>query len=642
MNLIQINNLTKEFNGKTLFKNVNLTISDKNKYALIGQNGAGKSTLIKIILGIESSTAGKVITNNQIKIGYLPQNPNFNSQKTVWDEMLDAVQDLVSEEKEINRLEKVIAQGSENPDYQKALNKYDYLQNDFLNKNGYAYSSNIRSMLHIFHFKQEDYNRKVNSFSGGQKTQLAFIKLLLQNPDLLILDEPTNHLDIDTLVWLEDYLTNYSGAVLIVSHDRFFLDKVVDNIYDLRNKTISFYKGNYSSYLQQYDQRLQTQIKQYNKQQKEINKLQTFINKNIVRSSTSKQAQARRKKLEKMEVIQAPQTKNRQMHISFSPNENSGKEVLKVENLSIGYNNQILANNINFLIKKQHIVGIIGPNGIGKSTLLKTIMHSINPLNGSIKLGANVSIGYYDQEQLNLNNKKTVLNEVWDDHPLLPETDIRNILGSFLFSGDDVKKYVSELSGGEKARLSLTKLSLNHDNFLILDEPTNHLDIDARQILENTLVNFSGTILFVSHDRYFINQIATDIIEINNNSAKFYPGNYNDYLIEKEKELNNSNNKNSKEHNYKTNKENKPIDKEKQREIRKIKRQIDQKEKIINEATKIKKNIESQMQNPQFSSDIKKLTDLQTKLNEQTKIIDENENEWLDLSNKLEQLNLNN
>lgn len=642
MNLIQINNLTKEFNGKTLFKNVNLTISDKNKYALIGQNGAGKSTLIKIILGIESSTAGKVITNNQIKIGYLPQNLNFNSQKAVWDEMLDAVQDLVSEEKEINRLEKVIAQGSENPDYQKALNKYDYLQNDFLNKNGYAYSSNIRSMLHIFHFKQEDYNRKVNSFSGGQKTQLAFIKLLLQNPDLLILDEPTNHLDIDTLVWLEDYLTNYSGAVLIVSHDRFFLDKVVDNIYDLRNKTISFYKGNYSSYLQQYDQRLQTQIKQYNKQQKEINKLQNFINKNIVRSSTSKQAQARRKKLEKMEVIQAPQTKNRQMHISFSPNEDSGKEVLKVENLSIGYNNQILASNINFLIKKQHIVGIIGPNGIGKSTLLKTIMHSINPLNGSIKLGANVSIGYYDQEQLNLNNKKTVLNEVWDDHPLLPETDIRNILGSFLFSGDDVKKYVSELSGGEKARLSLTKLSLNHDNFLILDEPTNHLDIDARQILENTLVNFSGTILFVSHDRYFINQIATDIIEINNNSAKFYPGNYNDYLIEKEKELNNSNNKNSKEHNYKTNKENKPIDKEKQREIRKIKRQIDQKEKIINEATKIKKNIESQMQNPQFSSDVKKLTDLQTKLNEQTKIIDENENEWLDLSNKLEQLNLNN
>lgn len=616
MNLIQINNLTKEFNGKTLFKNVNLTISDKNKYALIGQNGAGKSTLIKIILGIESSTAGKVITNNQIKIGYLPQNPNFNYQKTVWDEMLDAVQDLVSEEKEINRLEKVIAQGSENPDYQKALNKYDYLQNDFLNKNGYAYSSNIRSMLHIFHFKQEDYNRKVNSFSGGQKTQLAFIKLLLQNPDLLILDEPTNHLDIDTLVWLEDYLTNYSGAVLIVSHDRFFLDKVVDNIYDLRNKTISFYKGNYSSYLQQYDQRLQTQIKQYNKQQKEINKLQTFINKNIVRSSTSKQAQARRKKLEKMEVIQAPQTKNRQMHISFSPNEDSGKEVLKVENLSIGYNNQILTSNINFLIKKQHIVGIIGPNGIGKSTLLKTIMHSINPLNGSIKLGANVSIGYYDQEQLNLNNKKTVLNEVWDDHPLMPETDIRNILGSFLFSGDDVKKYVSELSGGEKARLSLTKLSLNHDNFLILDEPTNHLDIDARQILENTLVNFSGTILFVSHDRYFINQIATDIIEINNNSAKFYPGNYNDYLIEKEKELNNSNNKNSKEHNYKTNKENKPIDKEKQREIRKIKRQIDQKEKIINEATKIKKNIESQMQNPQFSSDVKKLTDLQTKLND--------------------------
>ena len=265
--------------------------------------------------------------------------------------------------------------------------------------------------------------------------------------------------------------------------------------------------------------------------------------------------------------------------------EDSGKEVLKVENLSIGYNNQILTSNINFLIKKQHIVGIIGPNGIGKSTLLKTIMHSINPLNGSIKLGANVSIGYYDQEQLNLNNKKTVLNEVWDDHPLMPETDIRNILGSFLFSGDDVKKYVSELSGGEKARLSLTKLSLNHDNFLILDEPTNHLDIDARQILENTLVNFSGTILFVSHDRYFINQIATDIIEINNNSAKFYPGNYNDYLIEKEKELNNSNNKNSKEHNYKTNKENKPIDKEKQREIRKIKRQIDQKEKIINEAT---------------------------------------------------------
>lgn len=542
MILLQVQQVARYFGADTLFENIQLEVQDTDRIALVGRNGAGKSTLLKMIAEEEEPDAGKIVKGKEITIGYLAQNTGLDSEKNIWDEMLEVFESVRLMEEKLRLLE--IELGNEQvlnnqALYEKTLAAYDQLQHDYHASNGFGYEAEIRSVLHGFRFYETDYQKKVKELSGGQKTRLALAKLLLARKDLLILDEPTNHLDIDTLAWLENYLTTYQGALLIVSHDRYFLDKVVNQVYELSRQKMTHFVGNYSKYLVQKAANLEQEWKEFEKQQTEIAKLEDFVNRNLVRASTTKRAQSRRKKLEKIERLDRPQGDEKSAHFMFQAEKTSGNVVLTVEEATIGYEQKALSNAVHLDVRKQEAIALVGPNGIGKSTLLKSITGEIPFIKGSASLGANVTLGYYDQEQAHLISNKTVLAELWDAHPTTPEKDIRSILGSFLFSGDDVEKLVSSLSGGEKARLALAKLAMDRDNFLILDEPTNHLDIDSKEVLENALIDFDGTILFVSHDRYFINRIATSIVELSDEGSKLYLGDYDYYLEKKleEKEL---------------------------------------------------------------------------------------------------------
>ena len=531
MILLQTNDVERRFGADVLFHNINLQIQEHGRTALVGRNGAGKTTLLKMIAGITSPDEGTISKAKDLSIGYLAQDQGLDSQNNIWAELDTVFADLHREEQTIHDLEKQLATLDATTDqYGRVMEQYDRLQGDFKKRGGFEYESRMRGILTGFGFGEEYYDTPVNALSGGQKTKLALAKILLQAPNLLILDEPTNHLDMNVLAWLEDYLKSYQGALLVVSHDRYFLDHVVKDVYDLDNRTLRHYTGNYTQFVQHKQEWLKAEWKHYDQQQKKIAKLEDFVNRNIVRASTTKRAQARRKQLEKMERLDRPVTDDQSIHFHFHSEKASGNEVLDVDQLKVGYDDQVLAGPLSFAVRKPHRVGIIGPNGIGKSTLLKTILNKIPAVSGSVKFGANLDVGYYDQEQQQLHADKTVLEEVWDDHPEVPEKDIRSLLGSFLFVGDDVYKVVHELSGGEKARLELTKLSFQPINFLILDEPTNHLDIDSREVLESAINEFPGTVLFVSHDRYFINQVATDILDMRKDGIKHYEGDYDDYL----------------------------------------------------------------------------------------------------------------
>ena len=538
MILLQGQNLARLFGASVLFDNIQITVQDHSRIALVGRNGAGKSTLLKILAGIEATDAGSVSKSKDVTIGYLDQHSAVDSSNTIWQEMLTIFAPLIQLSKEAEQA--AVALGD--PDlledeeaYQKALERYDHLQHTLHEKNAYGYESEIRSVLHGFQFYEGDYDRPISQLSGGQKTRLALAKILLEKNDLLILDEPTNHLDIDTLAWLENYLIGYNGSLLIVSHDRYFLDKVATEVYEISRHKIQHYKGNYSYYLTEKAARLEQELKAYEKQQDEISKLEDYVARNLARASTTKMAQSRRKRLEKMERMDRPKGDERSARFSFDIAKESGNVVLTLENGAVGYADKILADPINLDIRKQQAIAIVGPNGIGKSTLLKSIISEIPLLKGRVQLGANVDLGYYDQELGNLSKNKSVLAEIWDLHPTLNEKDVRSILGSFLFSGADVEKTIPALSGGEKARLSLCKLALDQKNFLVLDEPTNHLDIDSKEVLENALIDYDGTLLFVSHDRYFINRIATNIVELSAEGSKLYLGDY-DYYIEKKQQ----------------------------------------------------------------------------------------------------------
>lgn len=640
MLVLQVNQVARRFGGDTLFDQVSMTVGDHDRVGLVGRNGAGKSTLLKMIAGITEPDDGTISSGKNITVSYLPQDAGLTSSNTVWDEMLTVFSDLQKQEQQLHTLEQQIAAPSmdhQSDAYAHLLNDYDQLQHDFTENNGYGYQATIRGVLHAFHFDADVYDRNVMSFSGGQKTQLALAKELLQQPDLLILDEPTNHLDIATLTWLEAYLKGYPGAVLIVSHDRYFLDHVVTDVYDMNQRTLTHYHGNYSAFLEQKATRIKTEQRAFEKQQTQINALEDFVNRNIVRASTTKRAQARRKQLAKMDRVEAPQDDDQSIRIRFRPGKSSGKEVLKVSELAIGYEAEHpLASNINFDVMKQHAVGIIGPNGVGKSTLLKTLLGQLTPLQGSFKIGANVTIGYYDQEQAVLHDEKTVLNEVWDEHPQLPERDVRTLLGSFLFTGDDVAKPVSALSGGERARLSLTKLSLDYDNVLVLDEPTNHLDIDSREVLEEALNAFTGTIIFVSHDRYFINQVATEIIALDASGAQHFDGDYDDYqaavdaqqLAETDTAEADSPAVNA----YQASKEVLREQRKYQRTVTTLEAQIDTVEQHLTTAT-------AAMNLPENTSDIGKLTDLQKEVDALTAQNDQLSEDWSDASEALENFN---
>ena len=536
MILLQVNKLSKYFGAEQILSDIKLEVQKRDRIGLVGRNGAGKSTLLKIIAEQISYDEGEIIKPKNVSLGYLAQHSGLNSNLSIWDEMLTVYSPLIQLEQQIRDLEQKMTLPevyNDEEQYGKVLKDYDELQVSFKEKGGYQYEADIRSVLHGLQFQQFDYATPISTLSGGQKTRLSLGKLLLSQPDLLILDEPTNHLDIETLTWLEQYLQGYKGAVLIVSHDRYFMDKVVSIIYELSRTSIKKYHGNYSEYLERKAADYEREMKQYEKQQDEIAKLNDFIQKNIVRASTTKRAQSRRKQLEKIQVMDRPQGNEKSASFTFRINKQTGHIVATITNCSIGFDKTVISRNLNLNITKGDSIALIGPNGVGKSTLLKTIIGRLPTLAGQISFGSNIEIGYYDQEQANLTSNKTVLNELWDDYPNYNEKDIRTVLGNFLFSGDDVLKPVSALSGGEKARLALAKLMLQGANFLILDEPTNHLDLDSKIVLENALVEFPGTILFVSHDRYFINRIASKVVQLSNNGTEEFLGDYDYYLQKK-------------------------------------------------------------------------------------------------------------
>ncbi len=534
MILLQGNNISRTFGADVLFEKINFTIQDNSRVSLVGRNGAGKSTLLKIIADVETPSSGEISKTKNLTMSYLAQETNFSSEQTIYDEMLSVFEEQIGQEKQLRQMEAQMGELS-GADLSSLMTRYDSLTETFRQNKGFTYESDIKNVLNGFKFDESFWAQSVSSLSGGQKTRLALAKILLENPSFLILDEPTNHLDIETLLWLENYLKNYRGAILIVSHDRYFLDKVTTETLELSRGKLEKYVGNYSQYIKLKAEKLATQAKQYDKQQKEIASLEDFVNRNLARASTTKRAQSRRKKLEKMSRLDQPLANEKSAHFTFSPAIESGNVVLTVENGAVGYDKEVLSSPINLDERKYDSIAIVGPNGIGKSTLIKSIVGKIPLIEGTVNLGANVAMGYYDQEQRDLTPSNTVLEELWKDHSLVPEVEIRNRLGAFLFSGDDVQKAVGMLSGGEKARLLLAKLSMQNDNFLVLDEPTNHLDIDSREVLENALIDFDGTLLFVSHDRYFINRVADKVLEISAEGSKLYLGDY-DYYLEKKAE----------------------------------------------------------------------------------------------------------
>ena len=633
MIILQANKIERSFAGEVLFDNINLQVDERDRIALVGKNGAGKSTLLKILVGEEEPTSGEINKKKDISLSYLAQDSRFESENTIYDEMLHVFDDLRQTEKQLRQMELEMGEKS-GEDLDKLMSDYDRLSENFRQAGGFTYEADIRAILNGFKFDESMWQMKIAELSGGQNTRLALAKMLLEKPNLLVLDEPTNHLDIETIAWLENYLVNYSGALIIVSHDRYFLDKVATITLDLTKHSLDRYVGNYSRFVELKEQKLATEAKNYEKQQKEIAALEDFVNRNLVRASTTKRAQSRRKQLEKMERLDKPEAGKKAANMTFQSEKTSGNVVLTVENAAIGYDGEIISEPINLDLRKMNAVAIVGPNGIGKSTFIKSIVEQIPFIKGEKRFGANVEVGYYDQTQSKLTASNTVLDELWNDFKLTPEVEIRNRLGAFLFSGDDVKKSVGMLSGGEKARLLLAKLSMENNNFLILDEPTNHLDIDSKEVLENALIDFDGTLLFVSHDRYFINRVATHVLELSENGSTLYLGDY-DYYVEKKAEVETSQveetstsnqvNEASPVNDYR-------VQKESQKEVRKLMRQIENLEAEIEELESQSQTISEQMLE---TNDAGKLMELQAELDKISHRQEEAMLEWEELSEQV-------
>lgn len=633
MIILQANKIERSFAGEVLFDNINLQVDERDRIALVGKNGAGKSTLLKILVGEEEPTSGEINKKKDISLSYLAQDSRFESENTIYDEMLHVFDDLRRTETQLRQMELEMGEKS-GEDLDKLMADYDRLSENFRQAGGFTYEADIRAILNGFKFDESMWQMKIAELSGGQNTRLALAKMLLEKPNLLVLDEPTNHLDIETIAWLENYLVNYSGALIIVSHDRYFLDKVATVTLDLTKHSLDRYVGNYSRFVELKEQKLATEAKNYEKQQKEIAALEDFVNRNLVRASTTKRAQSRRKQLEKMERLDKPEAGKKSANMTFQTEKTSGNVVLTVENAAIGYDGEILSEPINLDLRKMNAVAIVGPNGIGKSTFIKSIVDQIPFIKGEKRFGANVEVGYYDQTQSKLTPSNTVLDELWNDFKLTSEVEIRNRLGAFLFSGDDVKKSVGMLSGGERARLLLAKLSMENNNFLILDEPTNHLDIDSKEVLENALIDFDGTLLFVSHDRYFINRVATHVLELSESGSTLYLGDY-DYYVDKKAEIEVSQTEEASMSNQA--KEASPANdyqaqKESQKEVRKLMRQIENLEAEIEELESQSQAISEQMLE---TNDAEKLMELQAELDKINHRQEEAMLEWEELSEQV-------
>lgn len=644
MILLQLNDISKSFDGEDIFTNVDFEVKTGERIGVVGRNGAGKSTLMKIIAGVEDYDSGHISKIKNLKMGYLTQQMTLDSNATVFEEMSKPFEHIKNMELLIKQETDWLAAHADaydTPTYQAHMEKYESLSNQFEQLEGYQYDSKIKTVLHGLNFNEDDFNKPINDFSGGQKTRLSLAQMLLNEPDLLLLDEPTNHLDLETTKWLEDYLRYFKGAIVIISHDRYFLDKIVTQVYDVALGSVKRYIGNYEQFIQQRDKYYEKRMQEYEKQQEEIKRLETFVEKNITRASTSGMAKSRRKTLEKIQRIDKPMIDARSANIQFGFDRNTGNDVMHIKQLEIGYDDTPITKPINMEVSKGDHIAIIGPNGVGKTTLIKTIAQRQRQLGGEVTFGANLKIGYYDQKQAEFKSNKTILDYVWDQYPNMNEKDIRAVLGRFLFVQDDVKKIINDLSGGEKARLQLALLMLQRDNVLILDEPTNHLDIDSKEMLEQALEHFAGTIIFVSHDRYFINQLANKVFDLDHDGGKMYLGDYQ-YYIEKteeaaalkakaESEIESTNNPSTKQRST-SSYENQ---KQRRREQRKIEREIEQREAIIESCEAKIEDIDYQLTQPDVYSDPIKSNELAKLKSNTEQELEQAMMEWEELQEKL-------
>lgn len=619
--ILACNNIKKSFGVNEIIKNASFNIEERERVAIVGINGAGKSTLLKIIMNEETPDDGMVTIAKDKTIGFLSQHQDFELDNTIFNAVLETKQDIISLEQEIRNLERKMSEvtGTELDDLMKT---YTNKNHEFELLNGYAYRSEVTGIIKGLGFTEDDFDKNVRRLSGGQKTRVALCKLLVSSPDIIILDEPTNHLDMKSIEWLETFLINYKGTVIIVSHDRYFLDKIVSKVIDIDQGEVRTYQGNYSEYAKKKQDFIDARIKQYLNQQAEIKHQEAVITKlkSFNREKSIKRAESREKALEKIDRIEKPTEINNDIKLTLEPNIESGKDVLTVTNLAKAFGEHQLFSDISFEIKKGERVALIGDNGTGKTTILKMINGILNPDSGEIRLGSKVYPGYYDQEQLNLDPDNTLYDELSNAFPDLTQTQVRNTLASFLFTNDDVFKKISDLSGGEKGRVALAKLMLSECNFLLLDEPTNHLDIDSKEILENVLKSYKGTVFFVSHDRYFINEAATRILDLTHKNVVNYIGNY-DYYLEKRDGLMEKLNIESETVSQVANEptENK-VDWKKQKEEqaakRKIKKQIETCEADIAEAEEKIKAIDEEFMSPDVATNSAKLNELQKARNE--------------------------
>ncbi len=639
MILLQINKLEKSYDGEVIFSDVDFEVKTGERIAIVGRNGAGKTTLMKIIAGVESYDEGNISKGKQVTMGYLTQQMTLDSNDSVMNEMKKPFKDVINIEDKMKTLTDWLSIHADEYDqdiYKEKLSQYEALSNQYELMDGYNYESKIKTVLTGLDFKESDFDRQIQSFSGGQKTRLSMAQMLLSEPDLLLLDEPTNHLDMETTEWLENYLTHFKGAIVIISHDRYFLDKIVNQVYDVALGSVKKYVGNYSKFLKERDAHYEKVMAEYERQQSEIKKLETFVEKNITRASTSGMAKSRRKVLERMERIEKPRLDAKSAQINFEINRATGEDVLKVQNLDIGYSKSITPP-INLEVKRHDRIAIIGPNGIGKSTLIKTIAQKIPALGGNIVYGSNIQIGYYDQKQAEFTSNMTILDYVWNQYAHMPEKDIRTILGRFLFTQEEVKKVINDLSGGEKARLQLALLMLEKNNVLILDEPTNHLDIDSKEMLEQALQNFEGTLLFVSHDRYFINELANNIFHITQSGNELFKGDYQYYLEKLEQREAISRYEQEDIQSTETPKDDQYYANQKQlkKEKRKLERQLEEIENNISTYEEQISDYEHQLTLPEIFNDIEKSNEINNLRVEAERLLEENMEKWEELESKL-------